>query len=286
MTPNEFTPPNDGRVGGSPSLETLYRSTTQPVPLERTTLDAATRRGPNTTPSTAPFPEAHNDPPRLRQSDESRPHPLPQQFNLPRAATGVTTAPRQQNTVNVLCDHRGEPTHQPASYTRIFRQGAYVQQDYPEGKMPGYRRLAPLAHTHDSASSGDSTQTTYEHSHHPYTLPPIKTQFERRQNSSTPTGYDRWRWQRQYHRGRIHDNTREHNCDKNCDTYESHIMENRRLEDDPEGDRRRLVHGTSHMGPPLKPLDPPPTESIAQKQQLYVLRRQEAEEYPVVDTYQ
>lgn len=40
------------------------------------------------------------------------------------------------------------------------------------------------------------------------------------------------------------------------------------------------------MGPPLKPLDPPTTESIALKQQLYVLRKQEAEEYPVADTYQ
>ncbi len=63
-------------------------------------------------------------------------------------------------------------------------------------------------------------------------------------------------------------------------------MENRRYEDDPDGDEPRLVHGTSHMGPPLKPFDDPLAESIAQKQQLIVLRKQEAEEYPVADTYQ
>ena len=253
MTLTAFTPPDGRRVGGSPSLETLYGSAAEPISSERTTLDVAIRSAQNSTPSTAPFPEAHNDAPRINQSEESRPHPLPQQ---------------------------------PASYTRVFQQGAYMQQDHPEGKMSAYRQLAPLAHTHESANSGDPTQTIYEHWHHGNTLPPITTQFERGQNSSTPTGYDRWRWQRQYHRGRIHDNTREHKCDKNCDTYESHIMENRHFEDDPDGDGRRLVHGTSHMGPPLKPLDPPPTESIAQKQQLNVLRKQEAEEYPVADTYQ
>ena len=62
-------------------------------------------------------------------------------------------------------------------------------------------------------------------------------------------------------------------------------MENRHLEDDPDGGEKIPVHGTSHMGPPLKPLDPPATEIIAQKQQLYMLRKQEAEEYPVADTY-
>ena len=62
-------------------------------------------------------------------------------------------------------------------------------------------------------------------------------------------------------------------------------MENRNLEVDPDGGEPIPMHWTSHMGPPLKPLDPPPTEIIAQKQQLYVLRKQEAEEYPVADIY-
>lgn len=246
------TPRAGGRVGGSPSLETLYGSAAEPISSERTTFDVAIRRA---------------------------------QTSTPGPATGATSAPRQQNTLNVLCDQRGGPTHQPASNTQDFRQGAYIQQDHPGDRMPGYRQLAPLAHTHNSASSGDPTQTTYEHWHHGNTLPPIKTQLERRQNSSTPTGHDRWRGQRQYHRSKILNDTREHFCDKDCDTYESHIMENRHLEDDPDGGEKIPVHGTSHMGPPLKPLDPPATEIIAQKQQLYMLRKQEAEEYPVADTY-
>ena len=47
-----------------------------------------------------------------------------------------------------------------------------------------------------------------------------------------------------------------------------------------------LVHETSPMGPPLKPFDPPIIESIALRQQLYVLRKQEADAYPVADAYQ
>lgn len=204
-----------------------------------------------------------------------------------RAATGVTSAPRQQNALDILCDQRGETTHQPASYPNDFRQGAYVQQDRPEDKVPEYPQQSSLAHTHDSdSSSRDSTQATRGHWNHPNTLPPIKTLFERRQNFSTPIGYDRWRWQRQYHHGRNYDNAREHSSVNDYGTYEPHIMENRRFVYEPDGGGRTLVHGTSPMGPPLKPLDPPTTESIALKQQLYVLRKQEAEEYPVADTYQ
>ena len=356
----EFTPPDGGRVGGSPSLETLYRPAAQPVSLERTSLDIATRRAQNSTPSTALFSEADNNTYEVDQLDESRPHPLLQRPKslkrrrspspapprapvpvghplsapisqhdvsiesidrtkryatsepryapqnerserantlvslkpskathvLPRAATGVTTAPRQQNTLSVPHDQRAEPTYQPASSTRVFRQEAYIQQHHPEGKVPAYHQRAPLAHTHDSASSSsNSTQKTREHWHHQNTLPPMKTHFERRLNSSAHAGHDRWRWQRQYHWGKSHNDTRESNCDKNGDTYEPHIMENRCFEDDPDGGGQRLVHGTNHLGPPLKPLDDPLTESIAQKQQLSVLRNQEAEDYPVADTY-
>ena len=151
--------------------------------------------------------------------------------------------------------------------------------------MPGFRLPAPLAHTHNSAGSVDPTQPIHEHWHHGNTLPPIETHFEQRENSSIPTGHDRWRGQRQYHRGRLDDNTSEHSCDKNCDTYESHINENRHLEPDPDGGKPIPVHGTSHIGPPLKPLDPPAAELIAQHQQLYLLRQQEAAEYPVAYTY-
>ncbi len=361
MTPVEFTSPDGGRVGGSHSLETLYRSAAQPISPERPTPDIAIRSAQNFTPSTAPSSEAYNNTLKMNQSNESRPHPLSQQPKSlkrqrspspapprvpvppghplsepisqrdvsikfidrikrntasepryapqdgrseitdtlvalkpskathvpPRAATSMTTAPRQQNTLNVPCDEKDEPTHQPATYTRDFRQGAYTQQYHPKGKMPGYRQRAPLTHIHDSASSSsDFTQKTREHSHHRNTLPPMKTQFERRPNSSAPAGHDRWRWQRQYQRGKNRDDTRKNNCDEDWDTYEPHIMENRCFEDDPDGDGQRLVHGIYHIGPPLKPLDPPPTESIAQKQQLSVLRKQEAEEYPVADTYQ
>ena len=251
MTLTVSTPPVGGRVGSSPSPETLYGSGAGTSSSERTTLDVAIGSAQAFTPSTA---------------------------------TGATTAPRQQNTLNVLRDQRGEPTHQPASNTREFRQGAYIRQDHAEGMMPGSRLPAPLAHTYNSAGSVNPTQPAYEHWHHGSTLPPIKTQLELRENSSTPTGHDRWRRQRQYHRSRLDENTGEHSCDKNCDTYESHFMENRHLEDDPDGGERIPVHGTSHIGPPLKPLDPPATELIAQHQQLYLLRQQEAEEYPVAYT--
>ena len=358
---NEFTPPDGGRVGGSPSLGTLYGSAAQPISSQRTTLDVATHSAQNSTPSTAPFSEAHNYTLAFNQSIESRSHPLPQQPKslkrqrslspappgipvLPghtpsepisqgggstesidrtkkyakldsryaprdersetadnlmalkrsearhvplRAATGVTSAPRQQNILNALCDQRGEKVQQPASYPRDFRQGAYIQQDRTEDKTPGFSQPSPLAHTHDSASSNsrDSIQATGGHWDHPNTLPPITTLFELRQSSSTPIGYDPWRWQRQYHHGRNHDNTREHSPVKYYGTYEPHIMENRRFVYEPDGEPTQ-VHGAPHMGPPLKPFDPPTTESIALLQQLYVLRKQEAEEYPVADTYQ
>ena len=358
VSQNEFTPPHSGRIGGSPSLETLYGSVAQPSSSQRTSLDVATRSAQSSRSNTAPFSEAHNHTPRFNQSIESRSHPLPQQPKslkrqrslspappgipvLPghrpsepisqggvstesidrtkryakldsryaprdersetddnlmalkrsearhvplRAATGVTSAPRQQNTLNALCDQRGETVQQPASYPRDFRQGAYIQQDRTEDKIPGFSQQSPLAHTHDSASSSsrDTIQATGGHWDHPNTLPPIRTRFELRQNSSTPIRYDRWRWQRQYHHGRNHDNTREQNY---YGTYEPHIMENRRFVYEPDGERT-LVHETSPTGPPLKPFDPPTTESIALSQQLYVLRKQEAEEYPVADTYQ
>ena len=203
-----------------------------------------------------------------------------------RAATGVTSAPRQQNTLNALCDHRGETVQQPASYPRDFLQGAYIQQDRPEDKIPGFSQQSPLTHTHDAASSSrDLTQATDGHRDHPNTLSPIKTLFEVRQSFSTPIGYDPWRWQRQYHHGRNHDNTREHSSVNYYGTYEPHIMENRRCVYEPDSGQPILVHGTSPMGPPLKPFDPPITESLALSQQLYVLRKQEAEEYPVADIY-
>ena len=238
-------PPAGEQVGGSPSLEIPYGSAAEPFLSERTTLDVAMRSVQTSTPSTA---------------------------------TGVIIAPMQQNTLNVLHDQRGEPSHRPASNTRDFRQGAYMQQDHEEGRLPGFLQLPPLAHIYDSAGRGDLTQTTYEHWHQGNTLPPIMTQFEQRQNSPIPLGHDRWRGQRQYLTGQYH-------TGRILDTYESHIMENRHTVPDPDGGRPIPVHGTSHMGPRLKPLDPPATELVAQKQQLYALRQQEAEEYPVAYTF-
>lgn len=361
VTLNKFTPPDGGRVGGSPSLGPLYGSAAQPVSSQRTALDVVTRRGQKSTPSIAPNSEAHNNTPELDQSIESRSHPLPQQHKSlkrqrspspassripvllvhplsepifqsgesresidrtkkyarlePRyalrddrsegaanmvalklseathvplgAATGVTSAPRQQSILEVQLHQRCETIHKPASYPRDSRQGAYVQQDRPEDKLPEYPQQSSLAHTHDSASPNrDSTQATLGHWDNAYTLPPIRTLFELRQYYSTPIGYDPWRWQRQYHHGRNHDIAHEHSSVNHYGTYEPHIMESRRFVHEPDGGGQTLVHETSPMGPPLKPFDPPITESIALKQQLYVLRKQEAEAYPVADTYQ
>ena len=361
MSLNKITPPDGGRVGGSPSLGTLYGSAAQPSSSQRTPLDVASRSAQNSATSTSPFSETHNNYHGFNQSIESQSHPLPQQPKslkrqrslspappgipvLPRhplseptsqrgvstesidrtkryaklepryaprderseradnpvalklsevkiapirVATSVTNAPRQQDTLEVLCDQRGETIHQPASSPKDFRQGAYIQQDRLEDKIPEFPQQRPLAHTLDSdSSSKDSTQATRGHWDHPNTLPPIKTLFEWRQNFSTPIRYDRWRWQRQYHHSRNQDITHEHSSVNDYGTYEPHIMESRRFVYGPDGGGRTLVHGPFSMGPPLKPLDSPTTGSIALKQQLYVLRKQEAEEYPVADTYQ
>ena len=260
MTLTASTPPVDGGVGSFSSPGTLCGSGAGTSSSGRTTLDVAIGSAQAFTSSTA---------------------------------TGATTPPRQQTTLNVHRDQRGGPTHQPAFNTRDFPQGAYIQQDHAEGMMPEVRLPAPLAHTHNSAGSVDPTQPVYEHWHHGNTLPPIRTLFEHRERSSTPpghdrwrgpTGHDRWRGQRQYHRGRLDDNTSEHSCDKNCDTYESHIWENRHLVVDLDSGKKIPVHGTSHIGPPLKPLDPPAAELVAQHQQLYLLRQEEAGEYPVFYT--
>ena len=374
-TLNRFTPPDGGRVGGSPSLGSLNGSAAQPGSSQRTALDIVTRRGQQSTPSIA---EAHDNTHEFDQSIESRSHPLPRQHKslkrqrspspasssipvLPvhplseptfqsgesrelidrtkkyarleprfalqdersegannmvalkhseathvpiRPATGATSAPRQQNTLEVQLHRRGETTYQPASFPGDFQQGAYVQQDRPEDRLPEYPQQSSLAHTHDSAnSSRDSTQATFGHWHNTYTLPPInflppinllpptntlppmRTLSESRQYYSTPTGYDPWRWQQQYHHARNHDITHEHSCFNRYGTYEPHIMESRRFIYEWNGEGT-LVHETSPMGPPLKPFDPPIIESIALRQQLYVLRKQEADAYPVADTYQ
>ena len=351
LTLDESTPPVGGQVGGSPSLGTPYGSTAQPISSQRTALDVATHSAQNSTPSIAPFLEAHNNTHGFNQSIESRSHPLPQQPKslkrrrslslappgipvlpaLPahpprepifqggvsresidrtkrypelkpryaprdersetadnvvalkrsearhvplRAATGVTSAPRQQDTLDVLRDQRSETIHQLASYPGDFRQGAYIQQNHPGDNMPGYPQQSPLAHAHDSTNSiRDSAQATDGHWDHRNTLPPIRTLFEWRQTFSTPIGYDPWRRQRQYH-----------HHDKSYGTYVPHIMENRRYVYEADGGEPTLVHGTSPTGPPLKPFDPPTTERIALNQQLYVLRKQE-EEYPIADTY-
>ena len=371
-TLNRFTPPDGGRVGGSPSLGPLNGPAAQPGSSHRTALDIITRRDQQSTPSITPYSEALDNTHELDQSIESRSHPLPQQHKslkrqrsppptsssisvlpvhplsepivqsdepresigrtkkyarlepryalrdersegannmmalklseathvYPKAATGVTSAPSQQNNLEVQLHQRGETIHQPASFPGDFRQGAYVQQDRPEDKLPEYRQQSSLAHTHDSASSSrDSTQATLGHWDNAYTLPPInilppinplppiRTLSESRQYYSTPTGYDPWRWQQHYHHGRNHDITHEHSCVNKYGTYEPHIMESRRFIYEPNGERT-LVHETSPMGPPLKPFDPPIIESIALRQQLYVLRKQEADAYPVADIYQ
>ena len=220
-----------------------------------------------------------------------------------RPATGATSAPKQQNALEVQPRRRGETIYQPVSFPRDFQQGAYVQQDRQEDKLPEYPQQSSLAHTHDSASSSiDSTQATVGHRHNTHTLPPInflpftntlppdnnlppiKTLSKSRQYYSTPTGYDPWRWKQQYHHGRNHDISHEHSCVNRYGTYEPHIMESRRFMYDPHG-VGTLVHEISPMGPPLKPFDPPIIESIALRQQLYVLRKQEADAYPVADTY-